>query len=116
MRRKKKAVDTLPEEFSSYEEAAEFWDTHDTTDYHDASRPVKMVSEFRGRHYEIEIEVGVAEALRSQAKREGVRPSHLANDLLRQQLATLTSAKRSAKHTRAADRRSKRTPIRPARS
>ena len=64
MRPKKKAVDALPEEFSSYEEAAEFWDTHDTTDYHYASRPVKMVSEFRGRHYEIEIEVGVAEALR----------------------------------------------------
>jgi hypothetical protein len=28
-----KHIDPLPEEFGSYEEAAEFWDTHDTTDY-----------------------------------------------------------------------------------
>jgi len=29
----RKRVDPIPEEFASYEEAAEFWDTHDTTDY-----------------------------------------------------------------------------------
>lgn len=29
----KKIIDPIPEEFGSYEEAAEFWDTHDTTDY-----------------------------------------------------------------------------------
>jgi CopG antitoxin of type II toxin-antitoxin system len=28
-----KAIDPIPEEFGSYEEAAEFWDTHDTSDY-----------------------------------------------------------------------------------
>jgi len=29
-------LDPLPDEFASYEEAAEFWDSHDTTDYPEA--------------------------------------------------------------------------------
>ena len=36
MRKEANKVDPIPDEFSSYEEAAEFWDTHDTTDYPDA--------------------------------------------------------------------------------
>lgn len=31
----KKQIESTPENFDSYEEAAEFWDTHDTTDYLD---------------------------------------------------------------------------------
>lgn len=81
----KKKIDPIPEEFDSYEEAAKFWDTHDTTEYSQA-HPVKVVSEFRGRRYEIEIDPGVADALRKQAKLKGVTPSHLASELLRQRL------------------------------
>ena len=44
----KKKVEPIPEQFQSYEEAAEFWDTHDTTDYLDLMRSVKLVSDFRG--------------------------------------------------------------------
>jgi hypothetical protein len=33
MNGKQKEVNPIPEEFASYEEAAEFWETHDTTDY-----------------------------------------------------------------------------------
>jgi predicted transcriptional regulator len=82
----KKKIDPIPETFNSYEEAAEFWDTHDTTDYPENWHPVKVISEFRGRHYEIEIEEGVANALRKEAKLKGVTPSRLASDLLRQRL------------------------------
>ena len=64
---KKKQIDPIPEEFASYEAAAEFWDTHDTTDYPDAFQTVKVVSELRNRHYEIEIEADVVKALRTQA-------------------------------------------------
>jgi hypothetical protein len=78
--------DEIPEEFNSYEEAAEFWDTHDTTEHPQDSHPVKVVSEFRGRRYEIEIDPGVADALRKQAKLKGVTPSRLASELLRQRL------------------------------
>lgn len=83
---KKKPLDSLPEEFDNYEQAAEFWDTHDTTDYLQDSRPIKTISEFRGRRYEVEIEPGVIQALRKQARKKGVPVSRLANDMLRQQL------------------------------
>ncbi|HXF39166.1 MAG TPA: CopG family antitoxin [Blastocatellia bacterium] len=85
---KKKHVDPIPEEFASYEEAAEFWDTHDTTDYPEAFRTVKVSSEFRGRHYEIELEPDIARALRSRARRRGITAGRLASDLLRKQLTT----------------------------
>jgi len=83
---KKKHVDPMPEEFASYEEAAEFWDTHDTTDYPGAFRTVEAMVEFRRRRYEIEIDEDVARVLRAQARQKGVTISHLASDLLRQQL------------------------------
>ena len=85
---KKKQIDPIPEEFASYEAAADFWDTHDTTDYPDAFRTIKVESELRGRHYEIEIEADVVKALRSQARQSGIKLGQLASQLLRQQLPT----------------------------
>ena len=54
MNDKPKAIDPIPEEFSSYEDAAEFWDTHDTTDYPANFETVAVNAEIRRRHYEIE--------------------------------------------------------------
>lgn len=90
MKTKNKTVAPIPEEFSSYEEAAEFWDSHDTTDYLADSRPVKVTSELRKRHFEIEIEPAVAIVLRKEARRRGVTPSRLASELLRQRLSVRT--------------------------
>jgi len=84
---KKRHVDPIPEEFSSYEEAAEFWDTHDTTDYPDALRTVEVETERRDRYYEVELEQEVVEKLQAQARQRGVTVSRLASDLLRQHLA-----------------------------
>ena len=84
----KKKTDPIPEEFNSYEEAAEFWDKHDTTKYLQNSRPVKVISELRERRYEIAIDENVAQVLRKAARKKGVTPSRLANDLLRQRLVT----------------------------
>ena len=42
----KKQVDPTPEHFDSYEAAAEFWDTHDTTDYLDEFCTIEVTSEF----------------------------------------------------------------------
>jgi predicted phosphatase len=86
--RKKKQIDPIPEEFASYEEAAEFWDTHDTTEYPNGFRTVEVQSELKKRHTEIEIEADVVKALRAQARRKGVSPGHLASDILRQRLTT----------------------------
>jgi CopG antitoxin of type II toxin-antitoxin system len=82
----KKKNDPVPEEFNSYEEAAEFWDKHDTTKYLKDSRPVKVMSELHERRYEIEIDENVAQILRKAAKKKGITPSRLASDLLRQRL------------------------------
>jgi len=87
MRDIRKRVDPIPDEFASYEEAAEFWNTHDTTDYPDAFVTVDVVAEFRGRRYEIEIDEDVAKTLREKAQQRGITASHLASDLLRRQLA-----------------------------
>ena len=84
----KKSIDPIPEEFDSYEEAAEFWDTHDTTDYPDAFRTIELESEFRSRHYEVELEEEVIRKLRAQARQKGVSISRLASDLLREQLVS----------------------------
>jgi hypothetical protein len=84
--RRKKHIDPIPEEFASYEEAAEFWDTHDTTDYPDAFVTVEFESQLRRRRYEIEIDSDVVRVLRASARRRGVSAGHLASDILRHEL------------------------------
>ncbi len=82
----KKHVEPTPDHFESYEAAADFWDTHDTTDYLDEFRTVEVNTELRARHFEVEIDESVAKALQVQAKEKGVKISDLASSLLRQQL------------------------------
>ena len=82
----KRNIDPTPEHFNTYEEAAEFWDTHDTTDYLDEFRTVEVTAELRARHFEIEIEEDVVEALQHRAKQQGVPIGHLASNLLREKL------------------------------
>ena len=85
---KRKRVDPIPEEFASYEEAAKFWDTHDTIDYAEAFRTVKAVTKLRRRYFEIEIEEDVVKALQARARRKRLTVTRLANNILRQQLAS----------------------------
>lgn len=90
MNTRKKRVNPIPDEFASYEEAPAFWDTHDTTDYPGAFQGVNVQAEFRGRHYEVEIDEDVIVALREQAQKRGVTVSRLVSDLLRQQISPAT--------------------------
>ena len=85
-RNKKKKVGPIPEEFVSYEEAAEFWDTHSTADYPDAFETVDVEVDLRKRHYEVEIDEDVVTVLREQAKL-GIPLKQLVSDLLRKQLS-----------------------------
>jgi hypothetical protein len=86
MNNTKKRVEPIPDEFNSYEEAAEFWDTHDTTDYPEAFETVEVEAEFQGRRYEVELDEDVIQFLREKAQELGVSVNHLANDILRQQI------------------------------
>lgn len=87
MRNKKKPVDPIPDEFASYEEAAEFWDKHDTTDYPEAFKTVKVKTELRRRHYEVEVEAELMKILRKRAQAKGVPTKSFINDMLRRQLS-----------------------------
>lgn len=82
----KKQVDPLPDEFSSYEEAAEFWDTHDTTDYLDSFETVEFEVEFKHRRYEVEVDEDIIKLLRQKAQKLGTTVNNLANEMLRQQI------------------------------
>lgn len=79
--------EAIPEELSSDEEAGEFWDTHDSTDYLEDMGPVEADLRLETRHFEIEVDAEVVSALRERARTENVAASRLANDLLRKELA-----------------------------
>lgn len=87
---KKKDVDPIPEQFDSYEQAAEFWDSHDTTDYPNAFETIQFESSFQGRQYEIEIPEELILTLRQKARQRGVTVDQLATSLLRQQIRSLS--------------------------
>jgi len=78
--------DDLPESFSSYQEAGEFWDRHDSTDYLEHMTPVELDAHLEHRRYEIEVDGDILAALEQRARLENVPVSQLANDLLRKQL------------------------------
>ncbi len=82
----KNNIEPTPANFESYEAAAEFWDTHDTTDYLDEFQTVEVNAELRVRHFEVEIDENVTKVLQVQAKEKGVKMNDLASSLLRQQL------------------------------
>ncbi|MBI4164469.1 MAG: hypothetical protein HY508_01910 [Acidobacteria bacterium] len=86
--RKKNHIDPLPEEFATYEEAAKFWESHDTTDYPGVFRTVRVVGKLRNRHYEIPVAPDVVRLLQSRARKRRISLGHLASDLLRRQLRT----------------------------
>jgi len=87
---KKKRIDPIPTHFTSLEEAADFWASHDTTDYPGVFRTVRVVADLRNRHYEIPIDADVIKTLEARARKAGVTLGRLASDLLRRQLSAST--------------------------
>ncbi len=94
---KKKTRDPIPENFESLEAAAEFWDTHDLTDYRDEFREVKDVKiDLIPRRLRLEDEL--AERIGQLARKRGVSPETLVNLWLQQKLSeTLKRDKRLQK-------------------
>ena len=86
---KKRKVEEIPEEFKTYEEAAEFWDTHDSTDYRHLLEEVEMKVDIQKRHYLIEIDKDIAKVLHENAQRKGISASSLASEFLQKQLARM---------------------------
>ena len=78
--------DKLPEEFASYEDAGNFWDTHNSTDYLKDMTPVKVNVRLDKRHFEIDVDEEVVKALEKRAQAKHISSSKLANELLRREL------------------------------
>ena len=76
----------MPEEFKTYEEAAEFWDTHDSTEYKDVLEEVEVKVDLQKRHYLVELDNNIAKVLQEKARKKGVPANHLASELLQKQL------------------------------
>lgn len=87
MKRDEKEVERVPEEFSSCEEAAEFWDSHDTVDYPEAFADVDVEVDLKGRRFDIDIDEDVMECLRRVARKTHTPPARLASSILRKELA-----------------------------
>jgi predicted DNA binding CopG/RHH family protein len=86
MSKKSKQVDPIPDEFASYNEAAEFWDTHDTTDYPEAFQTVAVQAELKRRRFEVEVDEDLMKTLSAQAQERGIAVSRLVNEMLREKV------------------------------
>jgi len=84
MSKKEKRVDPIPDEFVSYEEAANFWDTHDTTDYPDSFETVSVHADLQRRHFEVEVDEDLIKVLAPRAHERGIAVSRLVNEMLRE--------------------------------
>ena len=86
---KKEKVREIPEEFNTCEDAAGFWETHDSTEYDDVLEEVEMEVDIDKRHYLVEIDRDISEVLHRNARKKGVTDSALASSLLREELVKM---------------------------
>jgi hypothetical protein len=91
---RKKICDPIPERFESLEAAADFWDTHDLTDYRDEFREIKDVKiDLAPQRFRLEDEL--AKKINKLAHRRGISTETLINLWLQQKLSeTLKREKR----------------------
>ena len=74
-------------EFASREEEAEFWGTHDFTDYLDDSQIVDFnTSDIQSSKIYFHVETDMAKKIRAIAKRKGISGTTLLNSWIREKL------------------------------
>jgi len=77
----------------SVEEMAEFWDTHDATDFDAQTHEVSMEFDLRSRRHYLAIDPEVLTRLREAATARGLSAESLANLWLQERLLTSRSDK-----------------------
>lgn len=103
MAKNKKTRDPLPDEFPSWREAAEFWDTHDTEDYAEYWHPVNETIEFiEEPRLQVKLSSSLTRKLQRRAKKMRVSVETLVNRLLTESIRSKPKVPR-----RIADRQSK---------
>lgn len=86
---KKKKRDPLPEQFSSAEEAGEFWDTHSGADYEEYMREAHFEVDLKRSVKEVRIADQVLREVRKVARRQGIATETLINLWLQEKIASL---------------------------
>jgi hypothetical protein len=75
----RKQRDPLPEHFDNIEEAAEFWDTHDSGDYEEYMRDVDCTIDIKQRTYLVSLNGDLYRKVRAIAQEKGVPAETLVN-------------------------------------
>ena len=75
--------------FKTYEEAGDWFDTHDMTDYEDLMEPVVFHFDLRKNSHWVELEREIAKNVRELAKKQRIPTRRLVNELLKERLETL---------------------------
>ena len=75
--------------FKTYEEAAEWFDTHDMSDYQDQMRSVDFHFDLRKNRDWVELEREIANSVRKLAKKQNVPTRKLINEWLKEKLENL---------------------------
>lgn len=76
-------------QFGTYEEAGEWFDTHDMCDYEDQVEPVNFHFDLRRNRDWIELERGIAKNVRELARQQKIPTRKLVNELLKERLESL---------------------------
>ena len=87
MKKGNRSQKVLPETFPSYEAAADFWDKNDSADFAEDLLPVSAEVRLEHRHFKIELDEEVVQALEKRARARKVPTGAMANELLRRDLA-----------------------------
>jgi hypothetical protein len=74
-----KKRESIPPHFRSVAEAAEFWDSHDLTDYWDLTREASFEVDIQPRVLLTALEPGLAKKLTECARKQGVSTETLIN-------------------------------------
>ena len=72
--------------FENYEEAGEWFDTNDMSDYQHQMRPVDFHFDLRKNREWVELEREIAKDVRNLAKKQNIPTRKLVNELLRESL------------------------------
>jgi uncharacterized phage-like protein YoqJ len=87
----KNKKDFIPETFASYEEAAEFWDEHDLTDYEDMLKRVEFEVEITKYPQSVDLDEDVAKKLYEVAKWNDLPVQILVNKWIRARLREIVT-------------------------
>ena len=89
MRKSSKKRDPIPRHFKSIEEAAEFWDSHDLTDYWDMTSEAHFDVDIQRQMFLTALEPELAKKLAACARERGISTETLINMWLTEKLAAV---------------------------